>query len=182
MSRHPGFRQTVVEPFKQDVAGWQRRGWFGDARPPRTAFLVLRYNGLRATLLHRLAYWATVRRVPMLAGLLANLNLSLHGIEMTPHVPVGPGLYLPHTVGTVINARSIGANVEIQSCVTVGLKDLAEFPVIHDNVQLAAGCRVLGNICLGSGVRVGANAVVLNDVDPGQTVVGVPARPIGAKA
>jgi serine O-acetyltransferase len=110
--------------------------------------------------------------------LLTNMNVALHAIEIVPGVPIGGGLYMPHTVGTVINARSIGRNVTIQSGVTLGLRANHEFPAIEDGVTLAVGCRILGAVTVGAGAIVGANSVVLSDVEPGTTVVGIPARPI----
>ena len=172
------FNELVIEPFNEDVAAWNASGWHGSGLRQKL-LLLFRHNGMRATLIHRLAYWASEANVPGLPTILANLNVALHAIEIVPGVSIGGGLYMPHTVGTVINARSIGRNVTLQSGITIGLRAEQEFPVIEDGVTLAVGCRVLGPITIGEGATVGANAVVLNDVEPGSTVVGIPARPIG---
>jgi len=103
----------------------------------------------------------------------------LHGIEITPSMPVGSGLYMPHTVGSVITAARIGSEVELQGGITLGQRRGDGFPTVEDGVVVAAGARVLGPVRIGEAAVVGANAVVVHDVAPGQTVVGIPARPIG---
>ncbi len=173
------FRDLVIQPFNEDVAAWNSSGWHGTGLKQKL-LLLFRHNGMRATLIHRLAYWASDVRIPALPTILTNINVALHAIEIVPGVPIGGGLYMPHTVGSVINARSIGRNVTLQSGITIGLRAEQEFPVIEDGVTLAVGCRVLGPITIGRGATVGANAVVLNDVEPGTTVVGIPARAIGS--
>ena len=172
----------MTHPFRQDVAAWQRVGWESAAGRPRIVAMLVRYSGLRATLLHRIAFWASVSAIPGLPTLLAQVNLALHGIELPPSVPIGPGLYMPHTTGSVLTAKSIGSNVTLQGGITVGMRRGRDFPVIGDGAVLSAGCRVLGAITIGEGAVVGANAVVVDDVAPGTTVVGVPARPLGIRA
>lgn len=176
-----GFGEQVLAPFREDVAAWRRTGWEShEARPPVGAMLV-RYAGLRATLLHRVAFWASSSRIPAIPTLLSQLNLALHGIEMPPGIQIGPGLYMPHTSGTVVAAQSVGSNVTLQGGITVGMRQGHAFPVIGDGAILSAGCRVLGPITVGAGAIVGANAVVIEDVAPNTTVVGVPARPLGRR-
>lgn len=175
----PSFQRDVIELWKTDVRAWERNGWrFGGSGRLALAGLLVRYNGLRATFMHRLARWADARRFPLVPTLLCQLNVAWHAIEMPPSVPVGPGFYLPHTVGSVITAERIGANVTIQGGVTVGMSGRHAFPRLEDGVFLGAGCRVLGAVTVGHGSTVGANAVVVRDVDPCTTVVGVPARPV----
>jgi len=109
-------------------------------------------------------------------------NIVLFGLEVTPKCEIGPGLFIAHSVGTVIGAASIGRNLTLFQGVTLGSRDLTmsfepvNRPVIGDNVVLGAGCKVLGGIEIGVGVIVGATAVVLESVPPGATVVGIPAR------
>lgn len=171
--------ELVVAPFRDDLAAWQRNGWSETPIGKRKALRMLfQQPGLRATLLHRMAHWAQDRHIPALPTLLAQMNVAYHAIELPPSVRIGGGLYMPHTVGTVINAWRIGRDVTIQGGVTVGLRKEPVFPIIEDGVYLAAGCRILGEITLGAGAVAGANAVVLHDVAAGVTVVGVPARPL----
>jgi serine O-acetyltransferase len=173
--------QSPLALFETDVQAWRDNGWssLGRSKTGRLLMLV-HYGGLRATLIHRVAHATQRRGVPVLPSLLSQLNVALHGIELSPTIPIGPGLYMPHTVGTVINAFSIGANATLQGGITVGQKDNTGFPTLEDGVVLAAGCRVLGAITIGANSTVGANAVVLQDVPRGAVMVGVPARQLGA--
>ena len=104
------------------------------------------------------------------------LNVFIFGIEFTARCNVGPGLFLPHTVGTVIGARKIGANVTIYQGVTVGAKyadlifDESKRPVIEDDVAVGAGAKVLGDIIVGQGVKIGPNSVVLESIPAGAVV------------
>jgi serine O-acetyltransferase len=85
---------------------------------------------------------------------------------------------MPHTVGTVITAEAIGNGVELQGGVTIGQRRGDGFPTLEDGVTVGAGARVLGRVRVGHGATVGANAVVVHDVAPSLTVVGIPARPL----
>ncbi len=162
----PGLRALAAA----DIAAWSRL-WGGGA-----AKLVWNQCGLRATLLYRLSHALWRRRVPALPGMIARLNLSRHGLDIPPSVEIGPGLYVPHPVGTVVMARRIGAGVSLISAITIGMRGVHDFPTVGDGVFIGAGARVLGGITVGDGASIGANAVVLKDVPPGATAVGVPAR------
>ncbi len=140
------------------------------------ARLIFHYMGLRATLLYRVAHFLSIKRVKLLPGILTRLNIAQHGFDIPARVRIGPGLYVPHPVGTVITAERIGKNASLISCVTIGMRNTHEFPIIGDNVFIGAGARVLGDITIGDNVNIGANAVVLIDVPSGSTAVGVPAK------
>ncbi|MES2407843.1 MAG: serine acetyltransferase [Pseudomonadota bacterium] len=88
---------------------------------------------------------------------------------------IGPGLFLQHGFATIISAEEIGSHCWINQQVTIGWIDKTGGPVIGDNVTINAGAKVLGNISIGSNSVVGANAVVVKDVPPNCTVVGIPA-------
>lgn len=174
---------SVRQLLRADLAAWRAHGWNRYPNSPAgTALMLFHYGGLRATFIHRLAHAANERHFHFLPSALSQLNVALHGIDLPPSVSIGPGLYMPHTVGTVINARSIGANATFQGGLTVGQKNDTGFPLIGNGVTLAAGCRVLGAITVGDGSTIGANAVVLNDVRPGALMVGIPARDARATA
>ncbi|HWY71022.1 MAG TPA: DapH/DapD/GlmU-related protein [Terriglobales bacterium] len=136
----------------------------------------------------RCARAAFLRRVPALPGIFTYLNIVLFGLEVSPRCQIGPGLFLPHTNGTVLGAYRIGANATIYQGVTLGAKTLDMGfshelrPSIGDCVLIGAGAKVLGGIYIGDHVTVGANCVVLADVAPFQTVVGIPAHAIGTEA
>ncbi len=121
-------------------------------------------------------------RIPGLPFVLSYINLVVFGIQITPRCEIGPGLFLPHSVGTVIGAWKVGSDVTIFQGVTLGAKRLdfdfsrELLPVIGDRVTIGAGAKILGGITIGDDVTVGANAVVLDSVISRSTVGGVPAR------
>lgn len=92
-------------------------------------------------------------------------------------VQFGEGLNLPHPTGIVIHPEVvIGSNCMIMQQVTIGQLSGEGVPVIGSNVYIGAGAKILGPITIGDGAKIGANAVVLNDVPPGSTAVGVPSK------
>lgn len=154
-------------------------------------------GGLLRRLLHprflpivlcRASHAAALRRIPGLPGLLTYLNIVLFGLEVSSRCDIGPGIFLPHPCGTVIGAWRIGSNVIIFQGVTLGAKELdMDFdirlrPEVGDNVVLGAGSKILGGIHIGNNARVGANSVVLDSVDAGCLVVGIPARRVEKSA
>jgi serine O-acetyltransferase len=166
----PGFRTLVVS----DIAvwrsiGWGRNGWLGAAR------LLWSHPGLQAVLLYRLAHALHRRRIPMVPQLLSQCGVVLYGFDIPASVPVGPGLYVPHPVGTVVMAERIGSQVTLVSGITIGMRNVHRFPIIGDRVYVGAGARVLGGIRIGDDASIGANAVVLHDVPDNAVAVGVPA-------
>jgi serine O-acetyltransferase len=89
---------------------------------------------------------------------------------------IGPGLFIQHGIATIIAARRIGKGCWINQQVTIGYTNSEDCPTLGDRVVVGCGAKVLGNITVGDDVKIGANAVVLKDVPPRCTVVGVPAR------
>jgi serine O-acetyltransferase len=127
---------------------------------------------------------AFLNGLPAIPHILSYLNQILFGIEISPRCAIGPGIFFPHTSGTVIGASKIGRGVTIFQGVTLGAKeidmlyDLALRPELGDFVVVGAGAKVLGGISLGDNVRVGANSVLLKSVPANITVAGVPAREV----
>lgn len=91
---------------------------------------------------------------------------------------IGGGLFIQHGFATMISAESIGENCWINQQVTIGYKGGGHSPIIGDNVMITCGAKVLGSITIGNESVIGANAVVVKDVEPGSVMVGVPARRI----
>jgi serine O-acetyltransferase len=91
--------------------------------------------------------------------------------------PIGPGLFISHGQGTILSAERIGSNLQVHQGVTVGWDYKGDRrPIIGNDVFIGAGAKVLGAVTIGDGARIGANAVVVCDVPPGATAVGIPAR------
>ena len=179
-------RISTLGLIASDIRAWHRiwyRPRYSDpANPPslrrywrESLHLVWAFPGLRAAITFRISYGLKRRRIPALPQMVAAWNLSAHGLDIPSHIEIGPGLYIPHPVGNVVMASRIGANVTLVSCITIGMRGENGFPTIGDNVYIGAGARVLGGIHIGDDASIGANAVVLKDVPPGATAVGVPA-------
>ena len=133
-------------------------------------------------LLCRLAYALYHSRLRPFAKVVSLINFFVFGIEISVRCPIGPGLFLPHTQGTVIGAWRIGSNATIFQGVTLGAKEI-DFtyaahsrPTLGDGVTIGSGAKVLGGIALDDNVRVGANSVVLTNISADLLVVGVPAH------
>jgi serine O-acetyltransferase len=177
-------RGWAATDFAEDMRRWKDRGSRPlGASPSRLHLgagevvgLLWRHPALCAQGIYRLARWFHTRRIRVLPSLLERVNLVVFGLEISPSIPIGPGLYLPHPGGTVIMARRIGANASFIHAVTVGMRSEWSFPVLGDGVLVGAGARVLGGIHLGDDCTIGANAVVIDDIPAGATAVGVPAR------
>jgi serine O-acetyltransferase len=89
---------------------------------------------------------------------------------------IGPGFYIQHGFATIISAKRIGANCWVNQQVTIGWDASLGTPVLEDGVTVHAGAKIIGSVTVGAGSVVGANAVVVRDVPPGTTAVGVPAH------
>jgi serine O-acetyltransferase len=134
---------------------------------------LLRLREFRNLYLHRLAHGNKA------AWLLGRLLMCVYRREATLHIvttAIGPGLFIQHGFATIIAAESIGRNCWINQQVTIGFKDRTHGPVLEDEVTVAAGAKVIGDVTLGRDSTVGANAVVIEDVPASHTAVGVPAR------
>ena len=137
-------------------------------------------------LLIRLMLFLHSVHLGVLAKIVAIVNLTVFGLECSSRITIGPGLFIPHSVGVVIGAYSIGSNATIYQGVTLGAKSLdfsnssSERPIIGNNVTIASGAKILGGISIGNHAVVAANAVVIRDVKEYTLVGGVPAKQIKA--
>lgn len=138
-------------------------------------------------LIYRLSYHFHQSKLGILARLFSTINVVLFGIEISTRCKIGPGLFFPHTQGTVLGAISIGDNAVIYHGVTLGAKDLdftydtLHRPVIGNNVVIGAGAKILGGIHVEDNVIIGANSVVTKSIASNQTVAGNPAKIIESR-
>jgi serine O-acetyltransferase len=138
--------------------------------------LLYRHPSLRAMAWYRLATLMRRRKIKLLPGVLQRRLLRLYGLELVPGTKIGGGLYIAHPVGCVIVVESMGTNVSLMGCVTLGRREKLRWPIVGNNVFFGAGCRVLGPVEIGANAKLGANSVVLSDIPPGTIAVGAPAR------
>lgn len=148
---------------------------YGDARP-RTLVKTLMTDGTFAMACYRLMAWSHRHRIVPLAMICNKLNAVFGQCIIGRGAEFGPGFVLIHSQGVVINGSVRGGRrVFIEHQVTIGAEK-QQSPVLGDDVFIGAGAKVIGAVTLGSGSRVGANAVVVHDVPAGATVGGIPAR------
>jgi serine O-acetyltransferase len=168
-----------LERFKRDVARWirpQEVASLDEVSWPVIVRLLLRHPSLRAVGWFRLGSFAKDAGIRGVASLVQRRILRLYGLELSVGARIDGGLYIAHPAGTVVEVERAGRNLTVIAAVTVGMRNEPRWPRIGDNVFIGAGARVLGGIDVGDGALVGANAVVVTDVAPGATMVGIPAR------
>lgn len=166
------------ELIRRDAARWVRPQQFSDPQligPATVARLLLGHPSFRATTWMRIGNLASSSGIRGVPSWVQRRLLRLYGVELQVGAEVGGGLYIAHPVGCVLAADSIGDDVTVIAQVTFGTRDDGQWPTIGDRTFFGAGCRVLGGVTVGAGARVGANAVVLTDVPPAATAIGVPA-------
>jgi serine O-acetyltransferase len=141
--------------------------------------VALLYPGVKAVLLHRVAHLFYRIRLPLLPRLISEISRFLTGIEIHPGALVGKNLVIDHGMGVVIGETAvIGDDCLIFHGVTLGGKggQGKRHPTIGNHVMLGAGAKLIGNISIGNGARIGANAVVTRDIPANAVATGIPAR------
>ena len=138
------------------------------------------YSGLHAIWLHRISHALFKRGWIVSARLISNFGRFLTGIEIHPGATIGDGLFIDHGTGIVIGETAeIGKNVTLYQGVTLGgtgKEKGKRHPTIGNNVVVASGAKVLGSFKVGDHAKIGAGSVVLKEVPPYATVVGIPGR------
>lgn len=146
----------------------------------RNIFEALLYPSLHAIILHRVAHALYQAKVPFFPRLVSQISRFITGIEIHPGAKIGKGLFIDHGMGVVIGETTeIGDNVTLYQGVTLGgtgKQKGKRHPTLGNNVLVGVGAEVLGAITIGDNARIGGGAVVLKDVPPNTTAVGVPAR------
>ncbi|MBE7088522.1 MAG: serine O-acetyltransferase [Clostridiales bacterium] len=147
----------------------------------KSKFLIwLTYGGVRALARHRRANFFYRHKMHAIAFLISKRTKFLTGIEIHPAAKIAPGVFIDHGYGVVIGETAeIGTGTVLyQGCTLggTGKEEGKRHPTVGEYCVISAGAKVLGNIKVGDHAKVGAGAVVLKDVPPYATVVGVPAR------
>lgn len=141
---------------------------------------VLLYPSFKVMLHYRLAHKFYNRKMYFLARLISQRGARKTGIEIHPGATIGEGLFIDHGNGVIIGETTIiGNNVTLYQGVTLGgtgKEQGKRHPTICDNVMISAGAKVLGSFTVGENSKIGAGSVVLEEVPPNCTVVGVPGR------
>lgn len=152
--------------------------------------VVLCYPGLHALCFHRLANWLWRMNGKLPARFISSIARFLTAVDIHPGATIGRRFFIDHGIGVVIGeTASIGDDVTLYHDVTLGgvapqndKKGSKRHPQIGNNVIIGAGAHLLGPIAVGDGARIGSNAVVVRDVEPGAVMVGVPAHSLSEKA
>ena len=151
-----------------------------DPAAANLAEVALLYSGFHAVLAYRIAHILHVRGYIMTARVISQAAKLVTGIEIHPGATIGKGLFIDHGSGVVIGETAeIGDNCTLYQGVTLGGtgKDIGKrHPTIGNNVMIGAGAKVLGPFKVGDNSKIAANAVVLSEVPPDSTAVGIPAR------
>lgn len=149
---------------------------------PRSRWEVMLYPGFWALAFHRVAHWLFEAGLFFLARLVNHVSRFFTAIDIHPGARIGRHLFIDHGFTVIGETADIGNNVTIYQCVTLGGTNPANgvggkrHPTLCDNVIVGSGAQILGPITVGERARVGANAVVTEDVPAGATMVGVKAR------
>src|SRR4029078_11034570 len=162
-------REDIASVFERDPAA-------------RSKWEVLTcYPGLHAIWIHRLAPWLWTTGLRCLGRFASHLGRFVTGIEIHPGAKIGSCVFIDHGMGVVIGETAeVGDGCTIYQGVTLGGTSLyrgaKRHPTLGEGVVVGAGAKVLGGFTVGDGARIGSNAVVVKEVPPGATVVGIPGR------
>ena len=163
-----GVREDIQAIFERDPAATSTLG------------VLLCYPGLHARIMHRLNHWLWVKRWKLLARWLSQVGRFFTGIEIHPGAVLGRRVFIDHGMGVVIGETAfVDDDVTLYQGVTLGgtgKEKGKRHPTLKKGVFVGNNANVLGNIVIGENSRVGAGSVVLRDVPPNSTVVGVPAH------
>jgi serine O-acetyltransferase len=168
MNLFASIREDVQCVFERDPAATSR------------AMVLLCYPGLQALWAHHVQHWLWSKHMKLAARLLSQVTRFWTGVEIHPGARIGRRVFIDHGMGVVIGETAIvGDDVTLYQGVTLGGtgKDVGKrHPTLRDGVFVGNNANILGNITIGENSRVGAGSVVVRDVPPDSTVVGVPAH------
>jgi serine O-acetyltransferase len=161
-------REDIASIFERDPAA--RSTWE----------VITCYPGFHALLIHRLSHWLWRAKLRWLGRLGSHVGRFLTGIEIHPGATIGRRVFIDHGMGVVIGETAeIGDDCTLYHGVTLGgttWNKGKRHPTLGRGVVIGAGAKLLGPFTVGDGAKIGSNAVVVKDVPPGATAVGIPAR------
>jgi len=138
------------------------------------------YPGLHAIWMHRIAHWLWTHELLFLGRFTSQISRFITGIEIHPGAKIGRKFFIDHGMGVVIGETAeIGDNVTMYHGVTLGgvtWDKVKRHPTIGDNVVIGSGAKVLGPFTVGENSKIGSNSVVVKEVPPNSSVVGIPGR------
>lgn len=162
--------------IRQDLKAIRER----DPAARNSLEIFLLYQGFHALFWYRIAHWFYQKHCFFIARLISQTTRFFTGIEIHPGATIGRGLFIDHGSGVVVGETAeIGDNCTIYQGATLGGtgKDTGKrHPTLGNNVMVGSGAKILGPFKVGDNSKIAANAVVLNEIPPNSTAVGVPAR------
>lgn len=157
------------ERFRKDLLRWKKIYCPDQKDTAALATLLWNFSEFRNLLIYRHAHR------PLFHHWIAAVYRPMNTLFIQT-ADIGGGLFIQHGFSTMISAKSIGENCWINQQVTIGYRDTGVPPVIGNNVMITCGAKVLGEISVGDNAVIGANAVVIRDVETGAVMGGVPAK------
>ena len=171
----------MFERYKEDIQCFMEHD--PAARSPIE--IVLLYPGFKALRSHRKAQWFLNHKMPFIARYISQRTAHKTGIEIHPGATIGKGLFIDHGSGVIIGETTIiGDNVTLYQGVTLGgngKETGKRHPTLEDNVMVSAGAKIIGSFTVGANSKIGAGSVVIEEVPPNCTVVGIPGRVVRQK-
>jgi serine O-acetyltransferase len=166
----------MLKHLKEDIKTVFER----DPAAQSWAEVLLCYPGIHALIVHRFTHWLYTKHHFLLARYISQVSRFFTGIEIHPGATIGRRFFIDHGTGVVIGETcEIGDDVTLFQGVTLGgtgKEKGKRHPTVGNSVMISTGAKVLGSIKIGDNTKIGAGAVVLQDVPPNTTVVGVPGR------
>jgi serine O-acetyltransferase len=167
---------SMLKQVRNDIRVIKNR----DPAAKNSLEIILCYSGLHAIWNHRIAHFFYIHHWFVIARIISTISRFITGIEIHPGAQIGEGLFIDHGMGTVIGETTIiGKDVSLYQGVTLGgtgKEKGKRHPTIGNYAVIACGAKVLGSFTVGEGAKIGAGSVVLHEVPPYSTVVGIPGR------
>jgi serine O-acetyltransferase len=167
---------NIFKTLKEEINAVFER----DPAARSTLEIIFCYPGFHAIIFYRISHWFWEKKFYFLGRFISHLGRFFTGIEIHPGAKIGKNFFIDHGMGVVIGETAeIGDNVTIYHGVTLGgvsLNKGKRHPTIGNNVIIGSGAKILGPFKVGDNSKIGSNSVVVKEVPPNSTVVGIPGR------